>query len=131
MKACRRDTANAVNTVNTLLTQTTSPAPLDAVDWHALHERIMADATAVSHTPAEHRLAPGWQHTARSMAMALPIGMAAGFVATLALAQLGTMTDVRPSVVAALGGDLPIATLTDGLLSPDAERYVMAAVAGE
>lgn len=129
MKSCRD--RNRGDAVNRLLTETASPTPLDAVDWHALHERIMADASAIDRAPAEPRSQPAWQHTARSVAMALPIGIAAGFVATLALAQLGTVTDVRPSFVAALRGDLPIATLADGLLSPDAERYVMTAVVGE
>ena len=129
MKNCRD--RNRGDAVNTLFTETATPAPVDAVDWHALHERIMADASTIGRAPAEPRLPPGWQHTARSVAMALPIGMAAGFVAALALAQLGAVTDVRPSFVAALRGDLPIATLADGLLSPDAERYVMSAVVGE
>jgi hypothetical protein len=114
------------------LKQTAAPAPLDAVDWHALHERIMADANGISHHPsAVRRLPPAWHEPARSVAMALPVGMAAGLVAALALTQLGTVTDVRPSVLAALRGDVPVATLADGLLSPDAERYIAAAVVGE
>jgi hypothetical protein len=128
LRCARQDDA-----VRSLLRETAAPTPLDTVDWHALHERIMADAASpvpAIRVPAR-RVPAGWALAARWAAVAIPIGTAAGFAATLALARLGTGTDVRPSVVAAIRGEVPVATVADRLVSPDAERWVMAAVVGE
>jgi hypothetical protein len=133
LRCARQDDA-----VRSLLRETAAPMPLDTVDWHALHERIMADAASpvpAMRVPARRvparRVPAGWALAARWAAVAIPIGTAAGFAATLALARLGTGTDVRPSVVAAIRGEVPVATVADRLVSPDAERWVMAAVVGE
>jgi hypothetical protein len=132
MRGCRwdRDRPRA-DAVRTLLTASTKPSPVDAVDWHTLHERIMAGASTSQLGPVVAAVAPAWRHTARSVAMALPIGMAAGLIAALTLTQLSAVSDVRPSVLAALKGDLSVSTLAAGVVSPDAERYVVSAVLGE
>lgn len=115
--------------VQSLLRQTAAPTPLDGVDWHALHERIMADAVRVRTTPV--RPPAWWEVATRWAAVAVPLGTAAGFVAAVALARIGTVSDVRPSIVSAMQGETPVASVTNGLVAPDAERWVVAALVGE
>jgi hypothetical protein len=117
--------------VRSLVRQTTVPAPVGAVDWHALHERIMADADGyrAGRRPAVRRMPARWGLAVRWAAVAVPIGMAAGLAATLALGRIGGgAVDVRPSIVAAIRGELPVTTVADGLMSPDAEQWVSAVV---
>ena len=129
MKTDRTRDGRRDDAVRSLLRQTAPPAPVDRVDWHALHERIMADA--VAHAAWSTR-APGvWEIAARWAIVAVPVGVAAGFVATLALARMGPVSDVRPSVVAAMRGEMSVASVADSLVAPDAARWVMAAVVGE
>jgi hypothetical protein len=120
------------DTVRALLRDTAPPTPIESVNWHALHSRIMADAAAFRFPAQRATQAPSWWDLADQWAsMALPVGMAAGLIAALALARIGPRPDVRLSVAAAIRGELPVSTVTDRLLGPDAELWFASATLGE
>jgi hypothetical protein len=122
--------------VRALLRETVPPTPIESVNWHALHQRIMADAATYgvpgSSLPTTSLTASAWWDFAERWAsVAVPMGMAAGLVAALALARIGTGADVRLSMVAAIRGELPVSSVTDGLVGPDAEGWFASVAVGE
>jgi hypothetical protein len=121
--------------VRALLRETVPPTPIETVNWHALHQRIMADAATYggqgSSIPTASLTASAWDFAERWASVAVPMGMAAGLVAALALARIGTGADVRLSMVAAIRGELPVSSVTDGLVGPDAEGWFASVAVGE
>jgi negative regulator of sigma E activity len=69
-----------------------APLPADAVDWNALHRRIMAAARR-----------PWWSYTASWARAAVPLAVAASVIASVALATLHAN---EPTVFAGVSGDL-------------------------
>jgi hypothetical protein len=122
--------------VRALLRETVPPTPIETVNWHALHQRIMADAAAYhgpgsSITTASLTASAWWDFAERWAGVAVPMGMAAGLVAALALARIGTGADVRLSMVAAIRGELPVSTVTDELVGPYTEGWFASGATGE
>ena len=130
MKADRHD--KAVQAVRAMLRRTAPPAPIESVNWHALHQRIMTDAAGrgVPGLPTR-QTSPWWEFAERWANVAAPIAMAAGLVAALTLARIDTGADVRVSMVAAIRGELPVSTVTDALVGPATERWFVSAAVGE
>jgi hypothetical protein len=135
MSISRRNEQRGEAGVRAMLRDTARPAPIEAVDWDALHRRIMTGAVLPDTPRVAARQAmtfgPWWELAARWANAAVPLGVAAGLVAGLALARLGTGTDLQPSLVAAIRGEVPVEAVADRLVGPLTERWVTAATIGE